>query len=164
MPSAILDYGCGFGMNIPYLQEYFPCSNIFGCDISEESISLAKKSIKGCTFNTIKKAEDLNIYKDNIDCVFISTVLHHIPYNEHEKWIGALYEILKKGGHLIIFEHNMINPHTKSFVEKISMDKDATMLNMKYCKKILKNIFGNESAVKLGYTYFSRGGIDYSHG
>ena len=153
-PKAILDYGCGIGMNIPYLGEYFPNTELFGCDISKESISLARENVQGCTFDTIETVEDLNIYKNKIDCVFISTVLHHIPFEEHEKWINGLYDILIKGGHMIIFEHNMKNPLVKKFVEKIPMDKNATMLDAKYSKNIIKKIFGGESYVKLGYTYF----------
>ena len=60
-PSSILDFGCGIGMNIPYLWEYFPNTQLFGCDISQESISLAKQNTPGCIFNTIKKVEDLYI-------------------------------------------------------------------------------------------------------
>jgi ubiquinone/menaquinone biosynthesis C-methylase UbiE len=153
-PSAILDYGCGIGMNMPYLREYFPNTELFGCDISQESISLARENIHGCVFDTIETVGDLKIYKGKIDCVFISTVLHHIPFGEHEKWIGGLYGIMKKDGHMIIFEHNMKNPLTKRFVEKIPMDKDAHMLDSKYSLNILRKTFGENSFIRMGYTYF----------
>lgn len=153
-PKAILDFGCGIGMNIPYLKEYFPSTELFGCDISNKSILLAQENIKYCKFDTITTVEKLSIYENKIDCVFISTVLHHIPFDEHEKWISGLYGILKNGGHLIIFEHNMKNPLTKRMVEKTPMDKDANMLDAKYSKRILEKTFGEKSFVKLGYTYF----------
>jgi ubiquinone/menaquinone biosynthesis C-methylase UbiE len=153
-PTSILDYGCGIGMNIPYLQKYFPCTELFGCDISQESISLAKENFQGCIFDTIKSVEDLKIYKNKIDCVFISTVLHHIPFNEHEKWITGLYNIINNDGHLIIFEHNIKNPIVKRLLKKIPMDKDANMLSTRYSKDILKRIFGTKSIIKLGYVYF----------
>jgi ubiquinone/menaquinone biosynthesis C-methylase UbiE len=153
-PAAVLDYGCGIGMNIPYLRKYFPDTKLFGCDISKESISLAKENVPDCAFDTIETVNDLKIYKDKIDCIFISTVLHHIPFDEHEEWIGGLYDVLKDGGYMIIFEHNMKNPLTKKFVEKIPMDKNANMLDSKYSKEILRKIFGKGAFVKLGYTYF----------
>jgi ubiquinone/menaquinone biosynthesis C-methylase UbiE len=153
-PKAILDYGCGIGMNMPYLREYFPDTELFGCDISRESILLAKENVKGCAFYAIETAEDLKIYKDKIDCVFISCVLHHIPFEEHEKWIGGLYNVLKKGGHMVIFENNMKNPLTRKFVEKIPLDKNARMLDAAYGADILRKAFGAEAPVKLGYAYF----------
>ena len=131
-PESILDYGCGIGMNIPYLKEYFPSTKLYGCDISKESIKLAKEHIDYCQFDTIETVEDLKIYENKIDCVFISTVLHHIPPEEHIKWLKGLYGILKKGGYMVIFENNMKNPLTKRFVEKIPMDKDAIMLGTEY--------------------------------
>ena len=90
-PESILDYGCGIGMNIPYLKEYFPSTKLYGCDISKESIKLAKEHIDYCQFDTIKIVEDLGIYENKIDCVFISCVLHHIPPEDRIKWLKGLY-------------------------------------------------------------------------
>lgn len=153
-PKAILDYGCGIGLNIPYLRQYFPGVKLYGCDISKESVKSAKENIPDCTFDAIETVEDLKIYETKIDCVFISTVLHHITYSEHEKWLTGLYKTLDKGGYIIIFEHNMKNPFTKKIVKRTPMDKNATMLDYEYCKGIIKDIFGNKSTIKHGYTYF----------
>jgi ubiquinone/menaquinone biosynthesis C-methylase UbiE len=153
-PERILDYGCGIGMNIPYLQKYFPGAKIYGCDISEESIRIASEHNTNSEFNVIKSVEDLKIYANKIDCVFISTVLHHIPPAEHKNWLRGLYEILKRDGCLIVFEHNMKNPLMKGLVKKTPMDKDAVMLDMDYCKSLIKDVFGETSWIKTGYTWF----------
>lgn len=92
-PKSILDFGCGIGLNIPYLHEEFKNSKLYGCDVSSASIEIAKKNYKYCDFRIINNAVDLEIYRD-IDCIFISTVLHHIPENEHKYWINGLYNIL----------------------------------------------------------------------
>ncbi|MDR2097029.1 MAG: methyltransferase domain-containing protein [Spirochaetaceae bacterium] len=153
-PSAILDYGCGIGLNAPYLREYFPDAELFGCDVSGKSISLAKENFKSCTFNTIIDVNDLKIYKNKIDCVFISCVLHHIPFNEHEKWLYGLRDILKEGGHIVVFEMNMNNPLSKRLVKNTPCDKNANMLDTRYCKNLMKKIFGEAAPVRLSYTYF----------
>lgn len=154
MPNAILDFGCGIGMNLLYLQKDFPSAELFGCDVSQESVSLARETVHGCTFDTIETVDGLKIYKNKIDCVFISMVLHHIPPEEREKWISGLYDALKKGGHMVVFENNLKNPLTKRFVKRLPMDNNAVWLDGKYCKNIIKKTFGEESCVKLGYTYF----------
>lgn len=92
-PKSILDFGCGIGLNIPYLHEYFRNTKLYGCDVSPESIEIAKKKYSYCNFNVINNINDLQIYK-NIDCILISTVLHHIPQKEHKYWIDELYNIL----------------------------------------------------------------------
>jgi SAM-dependent methyltransferase len=153
-PTGILDYGCGIGLNIPYLQKYFPDAKLYGCDVSGESIKLAKANIQNCEFDVIDKPDDLKIYANKVDCIFISTVLHHIEPAEHTFWLEALYKIMKNGSHMVIFEHNMINPLTKGFVKRIPMDKNATMLKPSYCKNLVKDVFGKTAFVKLEYTYF----------
>jgi trans-aconitate methyltransferase len=165
-----LDFGCGIGANIPYLRDIYKNTKLFGCDVSPKSIEIAKKNYPYCEFNVIKSINDLQIYS-NIDCIFISTVLHHIPQDEHENWIKYLSNLLSKGekltggGYIVIFEHNMKNPITKSIVKKSEGDKNATMLNPKYCKQLLQNNFYNikikdkeimlkKNNLKLRYTYF----------
>jgi SAM-dependent methyltransferase len=171
-PKSILDFGCGIGENIPYLHAQFKNTRLFGCDVSSKSVEIAKENYEYCKFDVVDDVDGLKIYKD-IDCVFISTVLHHIPPKEHNIWIDCLYNILSDdaglighgGGTMCVFEHNMNNPVTKSVVTKSEIDKDATMLSAHYCKRLLQNVFcrtkidGKElrlagNGVKLKYTYF----------
>jgi trans-aconitate methyltransferase len=144
-PATILDYGCGIGSFIPYLHNCFKNAKLYGCDVSSESIQIAKESYSYCDFKVIESVNDLQIY-EKFDCIIINTVLHHIPQNEHEYWMSGLYTVLDKnhaGGVIVIFEHNMKNPLTKSFVKKTKIDENAIMLNPKYCKRLLLNKFYN---------------------
>ena len=168
-PKTILDFGCGIGSNIPYLHSYFKNAKLYGCDVSVESIEIAKNKYEYCDFKTVDNINDLQCYK-NIDCIFISTVLHHIPREEHKTWLDGLYNILtdvsnSDGGTIIIFEHNMKNPITRSIVKKSKIDENAVMLNSIYCKRLLLNIFYQtkiknkeislkKNNVKLKFTYF----------
>jgi trans-aconitate methyltransferase len=163
-PASILDYGCGVGLNTPYLHECFPNAKLYGCDVSGDSIAIAKQNYPYGDFSSITAIGDLQKYK-NIDCVFISTVLHHIPQKEHEYWMKGLYDILAEKGSMVVFEHNMKNPLTKANVKKSKIDENATMLNAHYCKRILLNHFYEtktadketmlkRDTVKLRYTYF----------
>jgi SAM-dependent methyltransferase len=171
-PKNILDFGCGIGSFIPYLHDSFKNTKLYGCDISSRSIEIAKKNYPYCDFAIVETINDLQIYKE-IDCIIVNTVLHHIPQNEHEYWVNGLYNILTKnencaggGGVIVIFEHNMKNPITKSFVKRSKIDENAVMLNPRYCKRLLMNKFydtkiGDKEIllrrdnVKLRYTYFS---------
>jgi ubiquinone/menaquinone biosynthesis C-methylase UbiE len=173
-PKTILDFGCGIGSLIPYLHNVFKSAKLYGCDISSKSIEIARKNYPYCNFKVIENIDDLQNY-EKTDCVIINTVLHHIPQNEHEYWINGLYNILTKnenyiGGEgvsiIIIFEHNMKNPITKSVVKRSKIDENAIMLNPKYCKRLLLNKFYDtkirdkeiilkKDNVKLKYTYFS---------
>jgi trans-aconitate methyltransferase len=164
-PVGILDFGCGIGLNIPYLRKYFPNTGLFGCDVSLESIKIAGNNFPYCDFSVVNTPEELERYKNKVNVIFVSTVFHHIPPNEHEKWINGLYSIMNSGDYLVIFEHNLKNPVTVNVVNRSEADKSATMLNAKYCAWLVKNKFyrtvvkNNEikidcGGVKLRYTYF----------
>jgi trans-aconitate methyltransferase len=106
IPNNILEFGCGIGTNVRFLKQYFPTSQIYGCDISAESIRLASEKYTDCHFSVIQKTEDLQIYTDKIDCIFISCVLHHIPFDQHVQWINALYSILHENSSIVIAAFN----------------------------------------------------------
>ena len=63
-------------------------------------------------------------------------MLHHVPKDKRELIIFDAWSRLKKGGHLIIIEHNLINPLTKKSVENCPLDKDAVFLSMKEAKEL----------------------------
>ena len=165
-PKGILDFGCGVGLNIPYLREYFPNTNLFGCDISQESIKIASNNYTYCNFSVINTPVELEQFKDKITVAFASTVLHHIRPEEHQKWIIGLSNAINAGGYLMIFEHNMRNPITAKIVKKSKIDKDAIMLDADYCKSLVKSCLSPQTLpktdnqnicfdnVKLRYTYF----------
>jgi ubiquinone/menaquinone biosynthesis C-methylase UbiE len=153
-PKAILDYGCGPGLYVKYFKKYFPESKIYGCDISGKSVDAARKRHPDCDFSVISNVSDLDIFKNKIDCVFVNCVLHHIPHSEHIDWITGLYNNMKKGAYLVVFEMNMNNPLSRRLVNNSPIDKNAEMLNPLYCKKLIENIFVEKEFVKLSYCYF----------
>jgi trans-aconitate methyltransferase len=94
-PKTILDFGCGIGSFIPYLYDSFKNTKIYGCDISSQSIEIAKRNYPYCDFRIVENINDLQFYEE-IDCIIVNTVLHHIPQNEHEYWVNGLYNILAR--------------------------------------------------------------------
>ena len=40
-PMCILDFGCGAGRSLPYLEQYFPDAELFGYDLSSASLEIA---------------------------------------------------------------------------------------------------------------------------
>jgi SAM-dependent methyltransferase len=153
MPVNILEFDCGTGRNSFFLKKRFPESNIFGCDISEKSIEIASKRNHAIQFKLILNPIDLiSEYKDTFDCIFISNVFHHIPINEHQTWLDALYKITSKHGRIFIFEHNPYNPITKHIFYTSEIDKGAIMLTPSYCYRLCYN--SNYANIYCKYTLF----------
>ena len=122
--DTILDFGCGIGLGVTALREFFPKARIIGCDPSEESLALARKSEPGCEFlkpNAIAPANQFKV-------ITAVSVFHHIAPSERDSALGYCAERLMPGGHLFIFEHNPFNPVTRHLVSRCELDHNAILL------------------------------------
>lgn len=120
----ILEYGCGIGRNIPYLQAAFPEAEIIGTDISEESLSTAASDNKDVRFEVERSELDLGKF----DLIFVAGVYHHIPPAERLSVTELLATRLLRNGSACVFEHNPYNPVTRRIVDTCPYDADAVLL------------------------------------
>ncbi len=123
--GRVLEYGCGIGRNIPFLQNAFPGSIIVGSDISLASLKIAKRDNPEFDF----VAEDGNATEMGIfDLIFVAGVFHHIPVDQRRNAARTLFSRLAPDGKLFVFEHNPYNPITRGIVSTCQYDEDAVLL------------------------------------
>lgn len=134
--DCILDFGCGIGSSIKYLNKYFQGSEIIGVDVSNNSLEMARKFYKNQFFIFNNGFVEDN--QSKFDVIFVSCVFHHINSEEHNSVLLALYKMLSKDGIIVMFEHNKLNPLTRYSVSKCEFDRDAILLGVNYSKKIFK--------------------------
>jgi len=97
--NKILEYGCGIGRNIPYLQQAFPNAVIMGSDISNASLDIARRDNTGIEFFQ----EDENVELTNLfDVIFVAGVFHHIPVVQRSEVAKTLFNRLTPGGLLFV--------------------------------------------------------------
>ena len=145
----ILEYGCGIGRNLTYLQKNYPNSDIYGFDISEDSIKTAKKENPKVIF--IEEDSFHNLY-NFFDIVFVAGVYHHIPLKVRDKVTKNIHSLLKNDSLCIIFEHNPFNPVTRHMVNTCEFDADAILLKK---KELIKLFIDNQFLLKKSqYTLF----------
>lgn len=132
--NRILEYGCGIGRNIPFLQQAFPSAVIVGSDISGGSLEIARRDNTGVEFFR----EDENVEQTNLfDVVFVAGVFHHIPVAQRAEIAKTLFSRLSLGGQLFVFEHNPFNPLTRHIVNNCPYDEDAVLLRPSELQRIL---------------------------
>ncbi len=125
--NDILDFGCGMGDGTFLMNHYFPDAEITGTDTSVEAIKYAEN--KNSNNGTIHYLEIKNFkFKDKFDLCFVNGVFHHIPENKRADAIKIIYDSLKIGGYLALFENNPFNPGTKWVMSRIPFDRDAITL------------------------------------
>lgn len=136
-PKRILEYGCGTGRNLPFFQEKFPSAEIFGADISAQSIAIAREQ------NPFAKCFCLGdeFIRDSgdFDLIFVAGVFHHIAPNERVGVLSQVNSLLSQNGSLFVFEHNPYNPVTQKLVRECPFDADASLLSMPRMSKLLES-------------------------
>ncbi|TFH44545.1 MAG: class I SAM-dependent methyltransferase [Lysobacterales bacterium] len=134
--GRLLEYGCGIGRNIPFLQHAFPNSTIVGSDISGASLEIARRDITGVEFFL----EDGNVDPTSpFDLIFVAGVFHHVPVARRVEVAETLFDRLSPGGQLFVFEHNPLNPITRRIVNNCPYDEDAVLLMQSELKRILRD-------------------------
>ena len=76
----VLDYGCGVGSITEKVINFEPRS-ISGIDISDRSISIAKKRSKELNLNIkyqVQNCEETTLSSDSFDVIYGSGILHHL--------------------------------------------------------------------------------------
>lgn len=122
--KRILEYGCGIGRNVSFLQSAFPGAEIVGTDISAASLQIARNENPGVLFETEQEGLDLGRF----DLVFVAGVFHHIPPDEREYAMRTIHSRMAPDSQAFVFEHNPYNPVTRRIVNNCPYDADAVLL------------------------------------
>lgn len=147
-PRRVLEYGCGIGRNIPYLQRAFPHAEVIGTDISAASLEQARHDYPQARFEV--ETPDLDV--GAFDLIFIAGVFHHIPPSERAQAARTIARRLNSAGSVYVFEHNPYNPVTRRIVNNCPYDADAVLLKPAELKHLLTD--AGLTAAGNGYCLF----------
>jgi SAM-dependent methyltransferase len=133
--KRVLEFGCGIGRNIPFLQKAFPGAAIVGSDISQASLETARTDNPDVEFlHDDGSARDMGQF----DVIFVAGVFHHIPPAQRDMVSATIRQRLAPGGTLFVFEHNPYNPVTRRIVSTCPYDADAVLLKPAELKRRLR--------------------------
>lgn len=108
--DRVLDFGCGPGAFLAAIAPF--CGEILGVDISKNFASTCGQTILDLK---LLNAQALHIEPDalpfpdaSFDAVVMVDVIHHLE--NISKSLKEVFRVLKKGGKILIFEPNKLNP------------------------------------------------------
>lgn len=135
----LLDYGCGTGEMLKWLQVFGFPGKLHGADISHTMLEEAKKRWDKTSrplFSCIGETKT-NYADEFFSCIVVTCVFHHITPDKRDAVLAEIKRILIPGGVIVIFEHNPLNPLTCLVVKRAAVDKNAKLL---YPKEIMKRL------------------------
>jgi SAM-dependent methyltransferase len=146
--GRILDFGCGAGRSLPYLDQYFPDAELWGYDVSPASLKVAAQRVPRAKLFSDWHA----IAETRFDAIIATNVFHHIPPPQRQEALVHCRQALADNGEMFLFEHNPLNPATRWIFERCPFDADAEMIRLKDALGLAKQAgFHSEQH---GYTLF----------
>lgn len=93
--SKVLELGCGVGIFTKLLSKKLTSGILEAVDLSEKSIAVAKKELKGKSSIILNVADVVKYQPQNSDFDFITLmdVIEHIPLDQHEELFQNLAKI-----------------------------------------------------------------------
>ncbi len=144
--KKILDVGPGGGALLNLLEDSFSDFDIYGIDISQSVIEkLSSKKLKENRKWNIIKGDALNLkeYISECDTIIFSSIIHELfslctyegkkfNYNIIKKTLESSYDVLNKGGRIIIRDGVMSENSDEKRIIKFNNPEDINIL-INYC-------------------------------
>jgi len=130
----VLDLGCGVGITDQHLKGKF--AKLHGVDIGKGIVQKAAKLNPEVSYK-FYDGKKLPFKDETMDVTFAICVLHHVPLENLKAFTAEMKRVTKKGGIIVIFEHNPLNPLTLRAVNQCDLDEDAILLSSGKTKRLL---------------------------
>jgi len=133
---SILDFGCGTGIGVKFLKQYFDAAEITGVDVSSKSLQIAAQQHTEPNIQFLHAQEYAP--RGDRDLVFLSGVIHHIAVNERAKWMSVVAGSLRPGGMCAIWENNPWSLPARYCMKVNPFDRDAVMLSASATRRLCR--------------------------
>jgi SAM-dependent methyltransferase len=146
--NKILDFGCGTGRSLHFLERYFPDAELWGHDVSPASLEIAAQRAPRAKLISDRNAIPVEYF----DAIIAANVFHHIHPDQRLQALVQCRSFLAGRGQMFLFEHNPFNPVTRRIFERCPFDAGAEMLSLKLTLDLAKAASFNSE--QHGYTLF----------
>lgn len=115
LSGRILDFGCGYGMLSNFLALKSPERRVFGIDLNEERIGVAKRSAEGHSEISFQLGDVRDFQGIPFDAVVMTDVLHHIDDEKVRVLLRIIRACLSDRGILVVLDVDR-SPLRKFFI------------------------------------------------
>jgi SAM-dependent methyltransferase len=103
--DSILDFGCGCGRTLLWMEEIAKKSQLHGTDIDAEAIEWCRSNLLYVQFE-VNAADPPLPYPDNaFDLVVNHSVFTHIDEDRQDRWLSELHRVSRPGAYLVLSVH-----------------------------------------------------------
>jgi len=149
--SSVLDFACGVGDASSRLAAAFDGARVFGVDIAEGAVEEARRRVDNdrVEFGLLDAVAD----DDRFDLCYVNGAYHHIPPAQRPQVTQRIFELLRPGGVMALFENNPWSPPARMVMRRIPFDRDAQMLRPAIARQVLRDA-GFQTSDAPSYLFF----------
>lgn len=143
----VLDLGCGIGLLIQRLRPLL--DSVWGIDQSISSLGQAE-----APEGRLIAADGLRtpFADESFHMVIAVCVLHHVPVDRRATFMAEAARITRRGGLVLLSEHNPWNPLTRVVVGRCELDDHAVLLSQSEASRLLAD--AGLSNIRSRYIHF----------
>lgn len=130
----LLDVGCGVGLLHRRLGA--AVSAVSGTDPSVESLARARAENPGVAYRP-QVGGTLPWPDAAFDASLAVCVFHHVPAIARPALVSEMRRVTRRGGLVVLIEHNPWNPLTRLAVARCPFDHDAVLLGARGARRLL---------------------------
>jgi len=139
--EKVLDIGCGGGMLISLISRRFRNADIYGIDISEESVALTKETNSGLVAEgrchiSVDSVSDLPFKEGTFDLVTAFETYFFWPDLENDMRKAA--SVVKKGGYIVVVSETYPHPDFKERNDEIVRVYGLNLVDNAFMTDMLK--------------------------
>jgi SAM-dependent methyltransferase len=136
----VLDVGCGPGLFERILQDEPRIRGLTAVDPHLESIAAPASGWNPKVRFRKTYGTRLPFEAETFDLSFTASTLHHVPVSERSLFLSEVRRVTRKGGLIMIFEHNPWNFLTRFFVRICPLDRGVRLLGTSNLKGMLHGV------------------------
>ena len=125
--EKILEVGCGAGFLLNSVKKNFPNAKLFGIDLTEKLLEVAKKEQSSSISFQNGDATKIPFRDNEFDVLIFKNLLHHVVRETREdskkaafKALQEMKRVLKTGGRIFVYEETVSSEWKSNFLFKVS--------------------------------------------
>jgi len=105
--ESILDFGCGCGRTLVWLERRFPGGKYYGTDVDHQAIHWCRQNLPFGRFSTNDAIPPLNYPDEAFDLIYGISVLTHLDEQHQFRWLQELGRLIKQDGVVLLTVHGL---------------------------------------------------------
>ena len=103
--SDILDFGCGCGRVLQWMDHLAGTSTVHGVDIDARAVRWAQEHLPWARLAVNRPVPPLEFADGAFDLVYSHSVFTHLDEEHQDLWLAELRRVTRPGGHLVLSVH-----------------------------------------------------------